>query len=123
LNTQGNLQLALGQSEQALTTWQQAATAYTRVGDSGGSIQSQINQAQALQALGLYRRALVTLESVNQTLRSTPDSLLKVASLRSLGNALRVIGDLERSPQVLQQSLALAQNCNRLRILVLHSLV
>lgn len=109
LNTQGSLQLALGQSEQALTTWQQATANYAQAGDQVGITRSLINQAQALQALGLYRRALVTLKQVKQTLRSTPDSPIKVAGLRSLGNALRVVGDLDQSRQILQQSLALAQ--------------
>ncbi|MBW4636718.1 MAG: CHAT domain-containing protein [Gloeocapsa sp. UFS-A4-WI-NPMV-4B04] len=109
LNTQGTLQLALGQAQQALITWQKAATTYAAAGDQTGVTRSQINQAQALQALGLYRRALATLNSVNQILQKQPDSLLKVAGLRSLGNTLRLVGDLEQSQQILQQSLALAQ--------------
>jgi CHAT domain-containing protein len=109
LNTQGSLHLALGQAEQALTTWQQATATYTQAGDQTGITRSLLNQAQALQALGLYRRALVTLNQVNQTLQKQPDSLMKVAGLRSLGNALRVVGDLDQSQQVLQQSLGLAQ--------------
>lgn len=108
LNTQGTLQLALGQAQQALSTWQQATTTYTQAGDYVGVSRSQINQAQALQALGFYRRALVTLKSVNQTLQKQPDSLTKVAGLRSLGNTLRTVGELDSSRQILQQSLALA---------------
>ncbi|HEY9612811.1 CHAT domain-containing protein, partial [Allocoleopsis sp.] len=38
-----------------------------------------------------------------------PDTPIKIAGLRSLGNALRVVGKLDESRQVLQQSLALAQ--------------
>lgn len=110
LNTQGSLQLALGQSEQALTTWQRATTTYTQVGDEIGITRSLINQAQALQALGFYLRAKTTLTQVNQTLQKQPDSLIKAAGLRSLGNALRVVGDLERSRQILQQSLAVARH-------------
>jgi CHAT domain-containing protein len=109
LNTQGSLQLALGQAEQAITTWQQAAATYKASGDRAGITRSLLNQAQALQALGLYRRALVTLNLVNQTLQKQPHSLLKVAGLRNLGNGLRVVGDLDKSRQVLQQSLAIAQ--------------
>lgn len=109
LNTQGTLQLALGQAQQALITWQKATATYAAAGDQTGVTRSQINQAQALQALGLYRRALATLNSVNQILQKQPDSLIKVAGLRSLGNTLRLVGDLERSQQILQQSLALAQ--------------
>ena len=109
LNIQGQLQLAQGQPSQAVTTWQRAHATYTQVGDETGIIGSLLNQAQALQASGLYRRALVTLNSVNQTLQKQPDSPLKVSGLRSLGNALRVVGDLDQSRRRLQQSLALAQ--------------
>lgn len=109
LNIQGQLQLAQGQTQLALSTWQQSANTYTKAGDRVGFIGNSINQAQAMQALGLYRRALVTLNSVHQTLESLPDSPLKVAGLNSLGNALRTVGDLDSSRQILQQSLTLAQ--------------
>lgn len=108
-NILGQLQLAQGQTEQALTTWQQATTTYTQAGDQDGVIGSEINQALALQASGLYSRALMTLNSVYQTLRSTPDSPIKVAGLRIFGNALRGVGNLNQSRQILQQSLTLAQ--------------
>ena len=109
LNTQGSLQLALGESESALATWQQAATAYEKAGDRTGFIRSLINSAQALRALGLYRRALTTLVKVNEILQKQPDSLIKVAGLRSLGTTLQLIGEADSSRQVLQNSLALAQ--------------
>lgn len=112
LNTQGSLQLALGQSQQALDTWIQATAVYTQAKDNTGIARSLINQAQALQVLGLYRRALASLNAVNQNLQKQPDSLVKIAGLRSLGNALRVVGDLDKSQQILQQSLALAQKLN-----------
>ncbi len=109
-NTQGRLQLSLGQAEKALTTWRQAATTYAQAGDDAGITLSLINQAQALQALGLYRRALVTLEQVKVTLQKQPDSLIKSAGLRHLGNVLRVVGDnLDESRKALEQSLAIAQ--------------
>jgi len=109
LNTQGHLQLAQGQAEKALTTWQQATTTYEKVGDRTGSIGSKINQVQALKALGLYRRALTQLNSVKQSLQQEPDLLIKTTGLRSLGNVLRVIGDLPQSETVLRESLAAAQ--------------
>jgi CHAT domain-containing protein len=109
LNIQGQLQLALGQAQQAMSTWQQSAATYTQAGDYDGITGSLLNQAQALQALGLYRRALVTLNDVRQRLQKQPNSTIKVVGLRSLGNALRVVGDLDQSRQTLQQSLALAQ--------------
>lgn len=112
LNTQGSLQLALGQSEQALDTWQQATTNYIQIGDRTGVIRSQINQAQAMRALGLYRRALTTLTQVNETLQKQPDSQIKATGLRSLGSTFLLVGDLEQSQQLLQQSLDLAQRLN-----------
>jgi CHAT domain-containing protein/tetratricopeptide (TPR) repeat protein len=109
LNTQGSLQLAMGNAEAALDSWKQAAIAYAEAGDETGVLGSQINQAQAMQTLGLYRRATTTLEQVNQTLQAQPDSLIKAAGLRSLGVALQVVGDLQQSQKVLEQSLAIAQ--------------
>lgn len=109
LNTQGSLQLALGKAEAALDTWKQAEHAYQSAGDEVGVIGTQINQAQALQTLGLYRRAKTNLEQVNQKLQTQPDSLLKAAGLRSLGVALQVVGDLQKSQEVLEQSLAIQE--------------
>jgi CHAT domain-containing protein/uncharacterized protein HemY len=112
LNTQGQLQLAQGQAQQALDTWKQATATYTELGDNFGITGSRINQAQALQTLGLYRQASKTLKEVEQTLQNQPDTLLKVTGLRSLGKALRVVGNLDQSRQVLQQSLTFAQQLN-----------
>ena len=112
LNAQASLQFGLGQAETALSTWQQATTMYERSGDRPGIIRSLLNQSQALQALGLYRRALETLTSIDRRLSSTPDSPLKAAGLRQMGNLLRAIGDLPQSQQVLQRSLALARKLN-----------
>lgn len=96
-NTQGQIQLAQGQSNSALASWEQATALYSINKDSAGKVGSQINQAQALQTLGLYRRALITLDQVNQQLQQQPDSLLKANGLLSLGNALRVVGALDIS--------------------------
>lgn len=109
-NTQGSLQLAQGQTEQALATWQKAEAAYRQANDDAGILRSQINQAQALKTLGFYRRALTLLTQVYQTLQQQPDSPLKAAGLRSLGSAFLLVGDVEQSRQVLQQSLKVAQN-------------
>jgi CHAT domain-containing protein len=109
LNTQGSLQMAQGQTQQALTTLQQATDAYKQVGDEAGVVRSLLNQAQALRVLGLYHRALSTLTQVNQTLQTQPNSLLKAAGLRHLGNTRRLIGNLDESRTVLQQSLEIAE--------------
>ncbi|MDX2214528.1 MAG: CHAT domain-containing protein [Oculatellaceae cyanobacterium bins.114] len=109
LNLQGSLQLQQGQTEQALTTWEQATAIYQQLGDETGALRNQINQAQALQSLGFYRRAIATLAPLTETLQSQPDSPTKIVALRSLGEALQGIGSLARSQQMLEAALAIAQ--------------
>lgn len=112
LNTQGSLQLAMGQTADALNTWKQAEKAYAEAGDEAGRLGSQINQVQALQNLGMYRRAKMTLEQSNAKLQALPNSSLKAKGLRSLGVALQVVGDSTQSQKILEQSLAIAQQIN-----------
>ncbi|MBD2774253.1 CHAT domain-containing protein [Iningainema tapete] len=109
LEIQGSLQLEQGQAEVALKTWQRAIDTYTQIGDKSGMTRSRINQAQALQVLGFYRRALTSLTELSNDLQSQPDSLTKVVELRSLGDTLQLTGDLDKSRQVLLKSLELAQ--------------
>ena len=109
LNNQATLLLASGQVEQALATWSKAAALYETVGDRAGKTWSLLNSAEALQALGFYRRAVTILLSVNQDLRSLPDSPTKAVALRSLGNALGGVGNLLQSRQTLEQSLKLSR--------------
>ena len=108
LNTEGFIQLAMGEAEAAKESFGKAAALYESVGDEAGKLGAQINQAGALQKLGLYRRARKTLEQINSKLQSQPDSSVKATGLQSLGVALQVLGDLERSKEVLEQSLAIA---------------
>lgn len=112
LNAQAHLELATGKTAEALKTWQEAATNYFKAGDLQGVIGSQINQAQAMQSLGLYRRAQTTLEQIEVELQNQPNSLIKATGLRSLGNTLRVTGDLEKSRKLLEQSLKVSQELN-----------
>jgi len=107
LNNQANLQLRTGQAETAIATWQKAEKYYTQAGDKIGSLGSQINEAQALQSLGFYRRSKQQLEDLTQKLAEMPDSEVKVIGLRSLGLALHAIND-DRSREILAQSLATA---------------
>lgn len=112
LNTQGKLQLAQGKAEVAIATWQTAERTYVQTNDITGAIGSQINQAQAMQSLGLYHRAQTILTQVNQQLKDQPPSPLKVVGLRNLGGVLQVTGALANSKAVLQESLKLAQQLN-----------
>jgi CHAT domain-containing protein len=107
LNNQGVLQLAQGDSSTALITWQRATELYKQIGDELGVIRSQINQASAFKALGLYRRALKILTEVNQVVATQPNSLAKAVELRSYGDTLRLVGKLDRAEEVLQESLAI----------------
>lgn len=112
LNTKGSLQLAMGQSEAALQTWKAAETAYSQADDFIGVFGCQINQAQALQSLGMFRRSQQVLERVQQALTRQPDSLIKATGLRSLGMVWQAIGELDEAQNVLNQSLAIAQSLN-----------
>ncbi|WP_424094515.1 CHAT domain-containing protein [Moorena producens] len=109
LNTQGRLQLVQGNAEAALNTWQNAEALYAKANDRVGVLGSQINQAQAMQSLGLYRRAKKLLTQVRQTLLAQPDSPLKAIGLHNLGNVFRQAGDLEESKQTLTESWTVAQ--------------
>ncbi|MEH1930053.1 CHAT domain-containing protein [Nostoc sp.] len=109
LTIQGELQLTHGLASVAFETWQAAIAAYRKAGDITGILGSQINQARALQAEGLYKRAANLLTQVEQSLQNQPDSRLKVTELRNLGKLLRLVGNLAQSRTVLEQSLAIAQ--------------
>ncbi|MGF2040223.1 MAG: CHAT domain-containing protein [Nostoc sp. CmiVER01] len=109
LDIQGNLQLELGRTEQALDSWKQSADTYAQAGDEVGIIRSLINQSMAEQALGLYHQARTTLEELQPRLEQQPDSLVKATALRSFGDVLQLVGDLELSFKVLQQSQDIAK--------------
>jgi CHAT domain-containing protein len=121
---QGTVSYERGQFTEALDCWQRAGEVYQRRGDRLRVQISQINQAQALRALGLNLRACQTLlqafelkqhdcrqfpsdqkSSILQTLRNQPNSVATVTGLRSLAELLRVIGNLELSHDVLQLGL------------------
>ncbi|MEW6496072.1 MAG: CHAT domain-containing protein [Cyanobacteriota bacterium] len=104
LDILGSLQLTEGKADKAVDSWEQSAKLYTQLGDSTRATRSRINQAQALQALGLYRQAIFTLNNVEKDLQSQPDSQRKAENLRSLGDALRGIGSLDCNQEQSQQS-------------------
>ncbi|NJO40561.1 MAG: CHAT domain-containing protein [Cyanobacteria bacterium CRU_2_1] len=108
LNVQGGLQLAQGQAQAALLTWERSTALFEQTGDAT-AITTTLNQAEALQELGLYRQAIALLITLNQTLQPQPDSLLKVTALRSLGDAMLVVGNLPQAREQLQQSLTIAE--------------
>jgi len=109
LNTQGRLQSAKGQWSEAIETWKRAAAIYEKAGNKTGVIGSLINHAQALQALGLSSQAEAELLQVEQILQQQSDPELKVTGLQNLGQALRRVGNLSKSQEVLQKSLEVAK--------------
>jgi CHAT domain-containing protein len=109
LDIQARLQLLTGEAQTAINTWERAATIYAQAGNKAGEIRSQINSVQALRAMGLYSRALAKSTELNKSLGTTPASLTKAVSLRSLGEVLQQVGDLEQSRKTLQESLQIAQ--------------
>lgn len=113
-NTQGSLQFAQGQTEAALESWQQATMAYDRAGELQYQLGSLINQAQAQQSLGLFLQARRTLDEVGRSLYQQPDSALKAIGLQNLGQVLSQIGDFQTARQVLEESLAIAQQLDEL---------
>lgn len=144
LDIQGSLQRELGQTADALTSWQEASKIYGQTNEPDKLAQSKINQAQVMQDLGLYPRACSTIlevlnqdlgvsncqelndfdkvdpkkpkkETLKQRLQVVADkspSLYRVLGLRSLGDMLRFIGQLEQSQMILETSLKQAQKLN-----------
>ncbi|MDF5721780.1 MAG: CHAT domain-containing protein [Rhizonema sp. PD37] len=117
---QGELQLARGQADAALKSWERATTLYTQLGKPNLVLTSQTNQAQALQNLGLYRRSISLLYTAFKLPQDTTDIKLKsllsgisgspetATALRTLGDSLRAVGDLPQARLVLERSLVIA---------------
>ncbi len=122
LDIQGGLQLARGQGEAALKSWEAATSIYTQLNKPNRVLTSQTNQAQALQNLGLYKKAISLLEpalKLPQLSTTNPEQLKplleKVAAtpetataLRTLGESLRVVGNFPQATLILERSLAIA---------------
>jgi CHAT domain-containing protein/tetratricopeptide (TPR) repeat protein len=129
LDIQGQMFLAIGQPETALKIWQQSAGLYKTLKQLDAFSRTQINQAQALQNLGLYPKAcqtlLTALEVESQTCQISNQVLtalsrqsispVKLSSLRSLGDVLCILGQMDQSQAVLllavkKQSQTLKEN-------------
>ena len=134
LDIQGQLQRETGKAAIAIDTWQKAANIYEQQKKLTALAQNNLNQAQALQDLGFYPRACkkvlaslkienistceeldrLTTEELNIELNkiTAQPSLMKVLGLRKLGDILLVIGQPQRSSQILATSLTLAKKIN-----------
>ena len=109
LELEGQLLLDRGNPQAAIEAWDRAAQMYAAASDPLGVTRTRISTARALQSMGLYARAIDILYQVRDELSSEADSLLQARALQSLGEALRVVGRGEDSQEILQQSLAIAQ--------------
>ena len=130
----GQEQLAVAQATEALDTWKESTKIYRQLNDTDGITRSLINQNLALQALGLHKQACnLLLETLNlngndwicdtasqQTTLSQKEQLLtgiskqkptsvNLLGLQNLGEVLRILGKLNESETVLQQTFTLAQ--------------
>ncbi|MBW4623268.1 MAG: CHAT domain-containing protein [Cyanosarcina radialis HA8281-LM2] len=136
LDIQGYLQRETGQGVEALDTWQQATEIYRQIGDRENLDRSKINQAKIMQELGMHPRSCklllevfdrditvkdcqqlgeltpTELTATLQKIENKPPALTTATGLRSLGDLLRFVGNLEQSEIILASSLNVAQKSN-----------
>ncbi|MGB7440805.1 MAG: ShlB/FhaC/HecB family hemolysin secretion/activation protein [Coleofasciculaceae cyanobacterium] len=109
LTVQGEIQLARGQLDQALTTWRQIQAIYQKIGSPLEIASNQISQAFTLQALGLHSQANQTLNYAQASLVEQPDTLAKAKALHNLAGVLEKLGYQDRAKAILQQSLTIEE--------------
>jgi tetratricopeptide (TPR) repeat protein len=119
LNVQGILLLSWGQAQNAFASWQQASLLFQQARSPEGVFRSAVNQAKALQMLGLYPRACQKLldilelggENCSQLAITQLEAQLNPmvslspnhqAAWITLAIALRQVGNLEDSAAILQ---------------------
>lgn len=121
-NQQGFVLLGQGRASEALSTWQRATDLYRQAGNSTGIAGSQLNQALAMQALGLGSRACQMTVNVlempdelclrpGEARSSVPIAALQPATalpanlqalgLRILGHSLNQMGQTSEAEAVL----------------------
>ncbi|MDJ0509232.1 MAG: CHAT domain-containing protein [Crocosphaera sp.] len=121
LNIEGTLLLAQGNSLSALSSWEKSTEIYQQIDNKTGILRTEINQARALQNLGIYNQACqrlvenlvdeqvncqsLTFEEVN-TLLSNDLSPLKQAGWLSLAQILRQKGNFVVGEEILKQILS-----------------
>jgi len=110
LDTKGRLALLVGNPENALDLWKQAAILHNQLGDFHNQIRNTLNQEQALKSQGFYRRSLQTLEDLLPKLQTQPDSLLKAIALSHYGEILSLTGDISLARQQLEESFQILQS-------------
>ncbi|MEB3291977.1 MAG: CHAT domain-containing protein [Synechococcales bacterium] len=101
---QGIAEFQVGNYEQAYQTWKQAEVNYTRQKQPLPALQSRINQAQALKALGNYRPARDLLEALHQQVPAQPMTREKVQIQQLLADLYHSLGQSEQASQLLDES-------------------
>lgn len=110
MDVQGQLDFATGNLDVALQTWRETAALYRQLSNVSSQIRSRLNQAQALQAQGLFQQVLRTLQALQVDIEQFAiEPNLKAAALQQLGESFRVTGNLGKAEHVLQASLGIAQ--------------
>ncbi len=109
LDTNGHLKYVLGQTQKALDNWKQAAQIYKRLNDNEGITINKINQAQALQSLGSLRQAKDNLDELEESLKNQTNSHLQIKVLHSLANTYTLLGNFNKSKELLSQGLEFYQ--------------
>jgi CHAT domain-containing protein len=127
LSTQGRERYENGRFDEAIDCWQKAIAGYRKLDNETETVNNQINLAQAEQALGFFPRACSTLLQIyreengeenckillqdeekrnefRKKLAERANSPSKIAGLRSFGNVLRGLGELNLSNEVLSLS-------------------
>ncbi|QIR41339.1 CHAT domain-containing protein [Tolypothrix sp. PCC 7910] len=136
LDIRGGLQLARGQAEAAFKSWEGATSLYSQLNKPNKALTSQVNQAQAFQNLGLYKKAISLLETAlklpqiyNNNIEQLKPAIEKVAAtpetataLRTLGESLRVVGSFDPANLILSRSLAIAQQLKLPEIVTLNQI-
>lgn len=108
LNAQASDRLTQGDANGALQLWREAQLQYAAADYPRGVIGSQINQAQALQILGLYNRARTLMDDLQSQLQTQAEPDIKALGLQSLGSIFQATGYLKESQAALEESLALS---------------
>ncbi len=106
-NTLGSLHFSLGETQQALEIWQVAADLYARVKEDSRYFNNLLNQIQAQQTLGYYNQVRKTVDLLEQRL-PRQQAAVQIQGYQRLGQAYRLVGDLDKAQTSLQNALELA---------------
>ena len=109
LEIKGELELAVGELEKALNTWEKSEKIAYHRGDIQPFIHAKIKQIQALQELGMYGRAVNVLENIKPQLATGSQDLVMAQAWLTLGNISSKLGQLESAKESFNQALNIAR--------------